>query len=214
MSNQLLIPLLLLIANPCCAQQLTEPSPWKPLGPSTEVVEFADLKVAKLSDDGKFVRFVCPQFKPETRSKKFTVCKITKETRTRTEKTSDGSKKEVSYEVEVPAFVEEERKYMAMIPYGSYRMTVPVELLKAWDLTGNSVDKTALSKKLSIATHVLVQERVNPTEIPLPVEPYFASILKVETLRIQLPAGASAKFLDPASRDEAKGNETSESGKR
>ena len=171
------VVVLLICSTTCYSQQDAEPSKWMPNSPPAQVIKFEQLMIAKISDDGKFVRFVSPRYKMEERTVVTTVARLNED---KTEAT----------------WHERELKVPMSVPDGNYRMTVPVDVINAWSLTSVEIDANSLATKLKTPTHVLVELKVDPKMKPLPVDPYYATILKPETIRLQLPANAGAKYID------------------
>ncbi len=102
------------------------------------------------------------------------------ETRTR-EITVDGKAVTQAYTVNVPYTETREFTYQVAVLQGEDKADIPVEKIRAWDLTGRVVDTATLAVKLVFPTHVMVIE-LDPNETYEALDPYYASVMKQDTL--------------------------------
>jgi hypothetical protein len=181
---------------------VAETSKFKPSGPPPGQVGLQNLMVAKAVADKSSMMLLVPQYKYETRTRTYTVTKVVPETRTRPVKLKDGSIAEQTYTVEVPVTEERTQEYMVGIVMEPSKVYVPLKEVRAWQISGETVDTGELLRRLGEATHVFAME-IDASAKFEPVEPFFSEVLRPRTLVLYLSPGVlsgaeGAKAVSPA----------------
>jgi hypothetical protein len=184
-----------LVASPSLAQDSKKSAGIVPTTDPGSVLDFGNVALAQVSADKQAMRFSIPKFKFELKTRTFQKTVFDTETRTKPVKRPDGQSQDVAYTVQVPRTETHEQQYTARTPDGVTRLSVPLNQLRAWDISGNPIATNQLGTKLSNTTAVLAIEN-EPGVAFTPIDPYYSRILRPETIVIYLPPGASATFAD------------------
>lgn len=163
------------------AQEVEKTASWLPKDVSIHAY-LCHLSLAKVSKDGKAIHFAKPKVRltTEIRTVKKTV--LQDEERVRVVRKNLVEEKE-TYTVQVPIPVDEQQYHIVPVLDGGVKFTVPIDQLRACDLSGNAIDVASLMKRLEKPTHVLASEAL-PDQPLKPVDPFFGSVLRSDTIVI------------------------------
>lgn len=159
-----------------------------PSGPPPASVSLQNLALAKVGADKSAIMLLCPQYRYETRTRTVTVTKTVPETRTRAVTQKDGSVAEQTYTVEIPVTEEQTQQYAVLLLSEPVKFSVPIKDVRAWQISGESIDSGELLRRLSEATHVFAVE-MDASQKFVAIEPYFAEVLRPGTLILYVPPG-------------------------
>jgi hypothetical protein len=157
--------------------------------------DLGDVSVAKVSADNKTVQFARPNLEYVTATIEVQKTVMSTETRVRSV-TSDGKTEEVPDTVQVPVTVVEQQTYNMRRPLGSERFEVGIDKIKAWDLAGKAIDGAELAAKLKAPASVISKED-DPKNFKA-IDPFYLSVLRLETIMIYIPVGSSRPPPAPA----------------
>lgn len=190
--------LLTILSGIGLAQQRNQPSEnekqaennpsWLPKNPFPKI-DFSTLSYARMGADQKTIQIVKPGVTTETREMEVEKCTMTIETRQRTIQV-DGKDVVQDYTVQVPVTSTEMVSYHASAPFGVQRSDIPLNNVRAWELSGKELSASELSKRLGKSTQVLV-ERISVKRLAdfkfQPVEPFYGGVIKLDTIMIYCP---------------------------
>lgn len=165
-----------------------ETSKFKPRALPHFAMSFQNVSVAKAAADKTSIMLLVPQFKYETRTATYTVVVTRDEKRVRTVTDDAGNTKEVEYVVKVPVTEERTQEYTVSIPIEPKKVTLPIADVRAWEVTGQSVEAAELLRRLAEPTHLFAAE-MDPAQEFVAIEPYFAEILKAGALVLYVAPG-------------------------
>lgn len=183
------VGLALLMGICCVAQEGPSHYPWLPSGGPDRVLNFGDICIAKGSPDQHSLLIAKPVFQTETRTKVIYVTKYRTETRTREVVQPNGESVTQTYTVQVPYTEAVEQTYTVQVPFGATKFTVPMAMVRAWNLSGEPVDPASLARRLAKPTYVIASES-DPSASFRGVEPFYASVLRTDTIVIYVAPGA------------------------
>lgn len=178
-----------------------ELSQWKPSQLPPAEFEFKNVVVAKTSADNLAIMLLIPQFTRETRTRSVPVTTMTTETRQRTI-TKDGRQLTQDYTVQVPVTTMQEQTYTVNVMAPAERVTFPFDKIRAWHLDGKAIDRTEMITLFSKPTHAFASPMA-PERIPQ-IDPYFASVLRPDTVILGIAPEALTSALDQGKANDDK----------
>lgn len=164
----------------------------QPAAAPSEVLNLLNLISAKASDDGAQLVLMAPKKQAETRTRTVAVTRMATETRTRVITDPNGKTVEQTYQVKVPITEQMEQQYVVFAITGMQRHEIDRAAVRAWRLSGESLDQARLVDWLKESRKVFAVEKPLTEKFAAP-EPYYAEVMKADTVVIYLPPGELAK---------------------
>ncbi len=192
MLNRLLLMIACVVSLPCYAQEAAQKPNWLPKNGPDAVDLLGCVSIAKVSDDKKSIVFARPAYSKVMETRMVNKTTFVTEQRTRSVQ-SNGSTVEQTYAVQVPMSTTVDEPFEARVPQGVLRFSVALdkvndwEKVQAWDITGKEIENSALITRLAKPIHVVALERRQRGFTP--IDPFYASILRPDTLVIYVPMG-------------------------
>ncbi len=169
------------------SQQPSAP-PSKGIPQRSATISFDNLCVAQLSQDQKSIHLTWPRIAIELRTRTVNVKLTRTETRTRTIKV-DGRSVPETYTVTVPFTESREVTSKIQSVIGMHEADIPVDQVRAWTLTGRTIDVDALSERLNRAKPVFAYTTPKDKNFE-ELDPYYASVMVDETLVLYIDTTA------------------------
>jgi hypothetical protein len=164
----------------------------QPAAAPSDALSLLNVMSAKISDDKARLVLMAPKKQAETRTRTVAVTRMVTEARTRVVKDPTGNNVEQTYHVKIPVTEQFEQEYVTFAITGMQQHEVDFSAVRAWRLSGEPLDAGKLSEWLKESRKVFALE-MPLTEKFTATEPYYAEVLKPDTVMIYLPPGELSK---------------------